>query len=698
MLTLDSSITNLNKIGSAMAGKLKRIDIFSLRDLIYYFPFRYENFSETTQIKNLKANTKANIIGQIELIQNKKSRVKRMNITEALISDESGSIKAIWFNQPFIGRTLKPGDYVSLSGKIDNDFTGLVIKSPEYEKNIIKYPEGKKSVHTQGLVPSYNLTQNLTQKQLRFLISQVVKLIPLVNEWLPKKIIKKYNLYELKEALQKIHFPKNLKEVENAKKRLGFDELFLTLLKSQIAKTELNKAKAESFQFKEKETKKFVDALPFQLTNAQKKSSWEILRDIEKEKPMSRLLEGDVGSGKTIVAALAMLNVSLHKRGQSALMVPTEILAEQHYNNLKMLFKNTKIKIGLFTRSIKKINSSDEPIKPNIIKKEISSGEIKIIIGTHALIQEKIKFKDLGLAIIDEQHRFGVEQRKALTQKSGNNKTVPHLLSMTATPIPRTLAMTIYGDLDISYINEMPKGRKTIITKVVAEEKRKPAYNFIKKEIKKGRQAFVICPLIDISDKLGVASVKEEYEKLSKQIFPNLRLSMLHGKLKTEEKQEIMKKFKSGTIDILVATSVIEVGVDIPNATMIIIEGADRFGLAQLHQFRGRVGRADEQSYCFLFTESKSEKTLERLNALAKYTDGFNLSKIDLKFRGPGEVYGIAQKGFPELKVASIFDYELIKTAREAVLEVLRDDPDLKEHSLIKEKLENKYKIEYLRS
>jgi ATP-dependent DNA helicase RecG len=698
MLTLDSSITNLNKIGSATANKLKKIDIISIRDLIYYFPFRYEDFSEAIRIKDLKVNTKVNIVGTIELIQNKKSRVKKMNITEALLSDKSGTIKVIWFNQPFVGRVLKPGNSVSLSGKIDNDFSGLVMKSPEYEKNI------KKSVHTQGLVPSYPLTQNLSQKQLRFLISEALKLIPLLDEWLPENTIKKYNLYGIKKALQKIHFPVSLKEAEEAKKRLGFDELFLTLLKSQIAKAELQKAQAEKFKFKEKETKKFVKALPFILTDAQKKASWEIIQDIEKEKPMSRLLEGDVGSGKTVVAALAMLNVGLNKKGQSALMVPTEILAEQHYHNLKKLFKDTKIKIGLFTRSIKKVNSEEEKIKPGEIqsalrvKKLISSGELKIIIGTHALIQEKIKFKDLGLAIIDEQHRFGVEQRKMLTQKSGNNKTIPHLLSMTATPIPRTLAMTIYGDLDISYIKEMPLGRKAVITKVVAEINRISAYNFIKNEIKKGRQSFVICPLIDISDKLGVASVKEEYLKLSKKIFPNLKVDMIHGKLKTEEKQDIMKKFKSGKTDILVSTSLVEVGVDIPNATMMIIEGADRFGLAQLHQFRGRVGRGKEQSYCFLFTESKSEKTLERLSALSKYSDGFNLSKIDLKFRGPGEVYGIAQKGFPELRVASIFDYELIKIAREAVLDIIEKDPDLKNHESVKEKLKDKYRVEYLRS
>ena len=690
MLTLDSSITNLHKIGGATSKKLKKIDIFSILDLIYYFPFRYENFSNSTPIKNLKANTRANIVGEIELIQSKRSFKKKINITEALINDGSGIIKIIWFNQPFISKILKIGDEVSLSGKVDNDFSGLIMKSPEYEKTT------NKSIHTQGLVPIYHLTQNITQKQLRFLIAEALKLIPLLKDWLPLDLIKKYDLDNLKTSLKNIHFPKNEKEAERAKRRLSFDELFFNLLRSQIAKLEFSKIKSYSFQFKEKETKTFVDNLPFKLTESQRKASWQIIQDLEKNEAMSRILEGDVGSGKTVVASLAMLNVALNE-AQSALMVPTEILALQHYNNFIQLFRKTKIKIALFTNSFKKISEKNEKIKPADIKKEIKEGKTDIIIGTHALIQENLSFNKLGLAVIDEQHRFGVEQRKKLILKSGEKNISPHLLSMTATPIPRTLAMTIYGDLDISYLKEMPQGRKKIITEIISEENRKKAYTFIKKEIEKGYQAFVICPLIDISDKLGTASVKEEYEKLNKKVFPKLKINMLHGKMKTEEKEEIMEKFKNKKIDILVTTSLIEVGVDIKNATLMIIEGADRFGLAQLHQFRGRVGRGEKQSYCFLFTENKNEKTLERLNALKQYSDGFNLARMDLKFRGPGEVYGTAQKGFPELRIASIFDYELIKMSKEAVLDILKNDPLLKKHKEIKEKLERKYNFTYLK-
>src|SRR3989339_361063 len=561
MLDLNSQLRNIHGVGKSIASRLKKIGLETIEDLLFYFPFRYEDYSRQAKISELQTGTNVNIVGAIELIHNKKSPRKRISITEAIISDQTDQMKIIWFNQPFISKNLKPGDMVSLSGKVEQDYTGIIMKSPNYEKIT-----NNQSLHTQGLIPMYHLTANITQKQIRFLIKQIIHLSSLLTDWLPKETIRRQGLLSLKEAIWNIHFPKNFSDTEQAKKRLAFNELFLIQLRSQIIKNDIAGKTAESIKFKEKE--------------------------------MSRLLQGDVGSGKTIVAVIAMLNTALNKK-QSVLMVPTEILAGQHFNSVCKILKNFNLKIGLISRTAKMANFDIKSEKKKDIPRKIAEGA-QIIIGTHALIQEKIKFKNLALTIVDEQHRFGVAQRKTITEKSGNNKTTPHLLSMTATPIPRSLALALFGDLSVSVINEMPKGRKPIITSIITETNRAQAYEFIKKEIKAGRQAFVICPLIDISDNLGVKSVKEEYEKLDKNIFPDLKINMLHGKLKAEEKNEIMEKFLQNKTNILVSPSVIEVGVDMPNAPIMLIEGADRFGLAQLHQFRGRVGRSNIQSYCFL--------------------------------------------------------------------------------------------------
>lgn len=673
---LETKINKINKVGAATAKKLKNVGVETFYDLLLYFPHRYEDYSASTPISELKVGTSANVVGYIDMIEGHRSPRRRLHITEALLSDGQEQLKIIWFNQPFITRVIKPGDRVSLSGKIEEDYTGLQMKSPVYEK------ASTQNVHTQGLVPVYHLTSNLTQKQIRYLVAQVLRYTDAIPDWLPAEIRKTEKLITLPEAIKKIHFPKKASDIEAAKKRLAFDELFLIQVQAAALKNQNLQSRATPLLFQEKATQDFVNSLPFKLTNAQKKVSWEILQDLQKDRPMSRLLQGDVGSGKTIVACLALLNTALNNR-QAVLMVPTEILAEQHFVSLVKLLEKQKIKIGLLTANQQKTNFTDPDKK---IKKDFIASTAQIIIGTHALIQEKIKFKNLAFVIIDEQHRFGVEQRRYLMQKSADQKTMPHLLSMTATPIPRSLALSLFGDLDISIINEMPKSRLPIITRVVSEEKRNQAYNFIRTQIKQGRQAFVICPLIDPSDKLGVKSVTEEFEKLNKLIFPDLAIAILHGKLKTEEKEKIMSAFQRNEINVLVSTSVIEVGIDIPNATIMMIEGADRFGLAQLHQFRGRVGRDVHQSYCLLFSESNSAATSERLNALAKYHDGLTLAKIDLKHRGPGEVYGKAQKGFPELRIASLFDLELTQAAKSAAEKIIHSDPDLKDYPLLKEK------------
>jgi len=714
MLTLETDIVKINRVGEATAKKLKKLGIANVRDLLFYFPFRYDDFTRLTPIDKLQSGLAANVVGQIELIQNKRSWKRRMNITEALITDGTETLKIIWFNQPFIARTLKVGDKISLAGKVEDDYGSFVMKSPVYEKIPLApfIKGGNNAIHTQGLVPNYHLTANLTHKQVRFLIKQVIGLAGQVLDWLPMGTRQNVKLLDLPQAINKIHFPKNNSDIKKAHERLAFDELFLIQLQSQLVKKSLSLSVAPAIEFHEPETKKFVDSLPFKLTDAQRKAAWEILRDLANAKPMSRLLEGDVGSGKTIVALIAMLNVALSGK-QAVLMVPTEILAKQHYETICRLLENFNVKVGLVTRSQKMQNYelliTNYELKAKVKNNKIDSQYIidssDIIIGTQALIQEDIKFNNLALAIIDEQHRFGVQQRKLLLEKTSpqpsplkgeGDKLTPHLLSMTATPIPRSLALALYGDLDLSLINQMPKDRKKIITKIVPENKRAAAYEFIRAQIGAGRQVFVICPLIDLSDKLGVKSVEAEYQKLAKIVFPELAIGKLHGKMKAAEKEKIMSEFLAGKIKILVATSVVEVGVDVPNASVMMIEGADRFGLAQSHQFRGRVGRSSHQSYCFLFTDNQSAPTLKRLEALVDCASGFELAKLDLKFRGPGEFYGTAQKGFPELKMASLFDYTLMKQARDQAVKLIAEDAGLGKWPALKEKLGEWEKLVHL--
>ncbi|MFH0857103.1 MAG: ATP-dependent DNA helicase RecG [bacterium] len=739
MYSLSTPVKNISKIGQATAGRLKKLGIETAEDLIFYFPFRYDNFSEVLSISHLKPGLTASVQGRIDLINNRRSPVKRKIITEAMITDNTGTIKAVWFNQPFLTKTLRIGDYVSLAGKVDYDYYGIQMTSPSYEK--LGY--ARETIHTGRLVPIYSVTENLTQKQIRTLINIVVDLADKMGEFLPDNIIKKYNFLPVSKALREIHFPTDENILAEAKRRLKFDELFLIQLQSQILKHNLKNKKSSALGFKKESIVSFVESLPFKLTEAQRKAAWEIFKDIEQTRPMNRLLEGDVGSGKTIVAAMAMYNTALNNY-QAVMMAPTEILARQHFESLSRLMNNFSVQTVLLTRTERKLggimnkelrimnktereileidnclstqagkletakdeiinnvqnennpNTSKNLTKPKVLEL-IKNGEANIIIGTHALLQEKVEFKNLGLAIIDEQHRFGVEQRKILREKSGDKTIMPHFLSMTATPIPRSLALTIYGDLDLSILNEMPAGRKKIITKVVAAENRQKAYDFIRNQIKDGRQTFVICPLIDPSDNFGFKSVTEEYKKLNDVIFKELSIGMLHGKLKSAEKDEVMGKFAKNEIQILVSTSVVEVGVDIPNATVMIIEGADHFGLAQLHQFRGRVGRSDFQSYCFLFSESTGQNSYERLSALEQSNNGFALAEKDLQFRGPGQVYGVRQSGIPELKIANMGDYDIIKLAKNEAEKIMEEDPTLSRWAALKEKVDDVIKKVHL--
>jgi ATP-dependent DNA helicase RecG len=684
MNLLDSPIRTLSGIGAAYQKQLAMLGVRTCRDLLFYFPYRFDDFSEIVPIAGLQPGMTATVRGKITLIANRRSSKQRKILTEALISDASGSVKVIWFNQPFLIKNLAVGDVVNLSGKTSNHMFDLQLVSPQYEK----IHAGRESVHTGRLVPVYSLTENITQKQFRALMKAGLSVcMQYVSEWIPEDIIKCEGLCPIYDALYHIHFPQSQKEWNEAKKRFQFEELFSLQLTALHMRNLLQHTRACAIPFFEKETKDFVVKLPFPITEAQRRSAWEIIQDCKKDIPMNRILEGDVGSGKTAVAAIVGMN-SIRAGCQVAYMAPTEILARQHYKTLSEYMAPYRISVGLLTSAECRIYGEDigknkkKQEKKHTLLQRIADGAMQCVVGTHALLQENVLFHKLGLVIIDEQHRFGVQQRKALREKSGVKKYMPHLLSLTATPIPRSLALTLYGDLDISLLDELPKGRKEIITKIVPLHYRQWTYDFIKKEIKKGHQAIIICPTIEQSDVLGVKSVKKEYARLSKDIFPHNTLVMVHGKMNAEKKQEAMQKILAREADILVATSVVEVGVDIPNATVMAIEGAERFGLAQLHQFRGRVGRSRYQSYCFLLPTSEEKGDERRLKALAVCANGFELAEKDLELRGPGEVFGRQQSGMFALKIADIRDIALIKKAREwasRIIEKIETYPELQE-------------------
>lgn len=676
---LSKPLAQILRTTSRHLTKLEMLGVKNVRDFLLYFPRAYNDTTEFTKIIDIRIDEINTIKGKLTSLFNIRTHHGK-KLTKGLFHDDTGVIEVIWFNQPHLVKMLPRKKDIILIGKTKYLSGKVSLQSPSFE--IIK--EYEEQIHSGRIVPVYHETEGINSKWIR------EKLKPLVDEWvelfeeyMPAEILKEHNLIDYKTAIKNVHFPENDKILKKARERLAFDELFLLQLKVLQKKWywqhhAISEAQAH-LQRKIIETKTdilktAIKALPFTLTNAQKRTLREIFEDLKKSYPMSRLMQGDVGSGKTIVAALAALNVV--KNGyQVTIMAPTEILAKQHYQT----FIKTLSKFGLNIQFI--AGSTPQKQKEDIIR-QMKTGTVDIIIGTHALIQEGIGFNNLGLAIIDEQHRFGVKQRDILKSYGS-----PHLLSMTATPIPRTLAITIYGDQDLSIIDELPKGRKEIITKVVPEKKRIDAYRWVEDQIAKGRQVFIVCPLIDESDVLEVKSVLKEYAFLSEHIFPNLKLGLLHGKLKQEEKDQIMANFKANKISILVSTSVIEVGIDIPNATIMIIEGSERFGLAQLHQFRGRVGRGEHQSYCFLFTGNLSEEGTTRMKSMEKYSSGFKLAEIDLELRGPGEIYGIRQSGIPDLKMANLTDFQNIEKARNAAQKIIDKDPLLKIFEKLAEKI-----------
>lgn len=708
-MNLYSTIEEIPRIGPFYVKKLRRLGIENIRDLLFYFPARYENFSNIVSISDVKLNETCCVKGQIMIIDNVRTWKRKMFLTEAIIKDKTGAIKAIWFNQPYLKKTLKAGETVCLAGKLVlGNKSGAYLSNPIYEKIDAK----DDLTHTGRIIPVYPETERVSSRWIRSILKPILTAFKdKIPESLPKEIIEKEKFLPISRAIWQIHFPDSADSAKTAQNRFAFEGLFLIEILVLKEKFRIAKEKAAAIPLNLPLIQKLVKSLPFNLTDAQKKSAWQIFKDMEKPKPMNRLLEGDVGSGKTVVAAMAILN-AVKAGHQAAVMAPTEILAKQHFQGISRLLKNFKLSIALLTGKEDKImakkleNEILEISRRKILEKSLN-GEIDVLIGTHALIQDKVKFKDLALVIVDEQHRFGIEQRRKLAKKSNIVKikqsgvqetqeasAIPHLLSMTATPIPRTLALTIYGDLDLSLIDEMPKGRKKIITKVVSPKDRQKAYDFIRNEVKNKKQVFVICPRIEAAEfkdpenRSGwneVKAVKQEYEKLSKEIFPDLEIGILHGKMKTKEKEKIMRSFKIGKIDILVSTSVVEVGIDIPNATVMMIEGAERFGLAQLHQFRGRVGRNEWQSYCFLFADSPSKNTIKRLKALVTCKNGFELAEKDLEIRGPGELFGIKQWGVPDLAMNALKDILLVEKTRTAAKEILENDPRLNKYPLLKE-------------
>ena len=677
MNNLNKDIQYVKGIGPKKASKLNKLGIFTINDLIYYFPRQYEDRNKLKKICQLEDKEKATIRAIISSIETSTPR-KGLSITKLSVRDETGFAKLVFFNQDYIVKSFKSGDTILVFGKVKKDFNGVELSSCEVEQ----MSNNPKS--TCGIMPIYPLTYGLTNKELMGIIKTIFTNEQIVvKEYLPKRIIEKYKLCSIDYAIKNLHNPTNKESLKIALYRMVFEEFLILQLGLFLFKNGVVEKDGINFN-RHDNLKAILDSLPFKLTNAQNRAFNEILDDMASNKVMNRLVQGDVGSGKTVVALLSLANCVLNGY-QGALMAPTEILAEQHYISLNETLSQFGMNIGLLVGSLTKKQ------KENILEK-VKNKEIDILIGTHALIEDKVEFNNLGIVITDEQHRFGVRQRNKLSEKGYN----PDILVMTATPIPRTLALILYGDLDISIIDELPPGRQPIETIAVYKDKRDKAYNsLVREEVEKGRQVYIVCPLVEESEAIEAKSAVELVEELRSEYFSDLRLGLLHGKMKPSEKDEIMKSFKNRELDILVSTTVIEVGVNVPNATLMIIENAERFGLAQLHQLRGRVGRGKHKSYCILIYSSKSEVCSQRMGIMEETTDGFKISEKDLEIRGPGEFFGTRQHGLPELRVANIFKHmKILKLAQQEARYIISEDLKLQNYENKKLKQEVLKKFE----
>lgn len=680
-MNLHDPINSLSKTSVVTIKKLNKLKIHDFWDLINYIPFRHEDYSKILNINKVGENKTVTIKGKIEDLKNIYTR-RRYQIQKVEVSDKTGKIQITWFNQPFLIRLFKQYNYISISGVTERLFNIYSLKPKEYE---VLESLNQRTIHTGRIIPIYSTTYGLSSRTIREKIFFIINNLKNIKETLPEEIIKNNMLFSILKAYKEIHFPQTLESAKKAKERLAFDELFTIQLTSQLTKIEWSRQKVRQKlnlnKINRNKIKEFINNLPFKLTSAQKRCIKEIEKDLISKNPMNRFLQGDVGSGKTIVAAIASYITALNNK-QTLIMAPTEILANQHYKTITSLFKNLALKTALQT-------SSKKTIKENKKGKEIiKNEEYDIIIGTQALLNKKLSLKNVSLVIIDEQHRFGVHQRAILKEKAIN----PHLLTMTATPIPRTVSLTLYGELDMSIIDEMPGGRLSIKTYLVPQSKRENAYKWITKLLKKEKiQVFIVCPIIEESEietMKSVKAAKKEFDHLKNNVFNEFKVGLLHGKIKSKEKNKIMSDFKSKKYDILVTTPVVEVGIDIANACVMIIEAAERFGLAQLHQLRGRIGRGKKQSYCFLFTEKQEKTIISRLKMFTHTQNGIKLAEYDFKKRGPGEIFGIKQHGYCNLKVASFSDLKLIEKTKKAVYYFIKNNKDIKKYPELKKRVE----------
>lgn len=665
-MNLQSPISAGGRIFKLYAGRLEKLGIFTLEDMLLHLPTRYEDYSVVSKIGEVQAGETVTVQGKVIEAKNQYLRSARIKtIQKVIISDDTGNIELIWFNQPFLIKSILVGSVISASGRIDKSPRTKSIKAPAFE---ILQQSQNQSIHTGRLIPVYPETKGITSKWLRRQIYNLLEqYLDELVEYLPEELINENDFMQYSRAIKEIHFPKDMDTANRAKNRLSFDELLLLQLAANKRRTAWKSKKiTKSFKVQENEEEidKLIESLPFRLTSSQLVAITELKNDLSSQTSMNRLLQGDVGSGKTIVAAVAMYITFLNGY-QSVLMAPTEILATQHFKTISSFLSKFGVKTSLITRSNK-----------------LETENFDILIGTHAVLSEKINFSNLGFIAIDEQQRFGVAQRGTIRQKSEN----AHLLTMTATPIPRTVALTMYGDLDLSYLKEMPKGRIRIKTWLVPPEKRNAAYEWIRKKIiDTDSQVFIVCPFIEESESLQtIKAAKNEYERLTRDIFPDLKIGLLHGKLKAAEKNKVLNQFRKGEFDILVATPVVEVGIDIPNATIMMIEASERFGLSQLHQMRGRVGRGEKESYCLLFTDNDYAQNSRRLKGMETLYSGAELAELDLKLRGSGNMYGTSQHGLPNLKAANFSDTQLLQKAKKEAEKLF---PELNNYPKLLEKI-----------